>query len=1081
MAGGESGIVLRQIRTLLNEGRIGALADEQLLEQCATRRGEAAEAAFEALVLRHGPMVLGVCRRVLRDPHEVEDAFQATFLILARRAGSIRNREVLGGWLGKVAHRVAAPARTLWAPPRPNARLDAISSSDRPDELAEQDDLRIAILDEVQRLPSKYRLAVRLCYLEGRTHDEAARQLGWPVGTVRTRLAWARDRLRDRLTRRGLALPTGLIGAALVSAKASAEVPSALVKATVSSAAGRTVRVAVTTLTDVVLRARFMSKLKLAIVLCLAAGTLAGIVLPFSRAQVGKPGPVRPTAGARADGPQAEVQKDAATAREVETVFFRVVDQKTRQPLSGVILKIWIDGKMTRQLTTDDSGRMVIRLPEGKFERLTITARGDGLVPKRVYLRGRETEVPRSYLLAMERGTSIGGIVRDEQGRPIENVTVSLSENSPENRIRESFDFDEMSARTDAQGSWQLDLIPAALDLGRLHFRYSHPEFLSPINAVNIRPSEMPERLRKRSSVITLSRGIPITGRILDRDGRPIAGASVRLGDHPWLPTTKTETAGQFRIGNAPAGESFLTTQATGYAPEMRSVDVRPGFAPVEFRLGPGRTIRGRVIDSEGRPIVGAGVGAFQWRGHQTLNWRSVTDKEGRFRWDDAPSDAFSVSAHREGYAPEFSTIKPSDQEPFLVLMTASALKIRGTVTDAQTGRPIGTFTVVPGIVPGQLWLLSSSKVHHGGRYEFNLDALGIQPKRVRIEARGYLPVTSPSYPNGAGEKVFDARLSKGDWLEGVIRGTDGTPLSGAEVIVVTMGEGIHISGGKTYQRGYHPSLLTGSGGRFSFSPPDGPCRIIALHDQGYAEAGAAQLAKGPDLTIEPWGRIEGTLRVGGKPLAHESVIASLDDQRADMAGVMIQNESRTQTDDQGRFVFERVPRGEARIHWQPNRQGARTMRDRYYQPTFVDVLPGQMVHSALLVEGGRTLVGRVTAPESDGRPIELAGSKAHLSPKIPVVPYPPNLAEGERREWLHRWRFTETARNYRQRWRGVGHPLKLQADGSFRVDEVQPGDYELNVTVKGFAKLTRPVTIPNQTSNQDVGPVDLGVIQLKR
>ena len=204
--------------------------------------GDAAEAAFEVLVLRHGPMVLGVCRRVLRDPHEVEDAFQATFLILARRAGSIRKREVLGGWLCKVAHRVAARARAL------SVRRGALEpirarliGSTSPDDRRNATTCATAVLDEVQLLPEKYRLPVQLCYIEGQTHDEAARRLAWPVGTVRTRLAWARDRLRDRLSRRGLALPAGFIGTSLVSLKASAGVPAPLVKATVEAAAGRAV------------------------------------------------------------------------------------------------------------------------------------------------------------------------------------------------------------------------------------------------------------------------------------------------------------------------------------------------------------------------------------------------------------------------------------------------------------------------------------------------------------------------------------------------------------------------------------------------------------------------------------------------------------------------------------------------------------------------------------------------------------------------------------------------------------------------------------------------------------------------
>ena len=144
--------------------------------------------------------------------------------------------------------------------------------------------------------------------------------------------------------------------------------------------------------------------------------------------------------------------------------------------------------------------------------------------------------------------------------------------------------------------------------------------------------------------------------------------------------------------------------------------------------------------------------------------------------------------------------------------------------------------------------------------------------------------------------------------------------------------------------------------------------------------------------------------------MAHETVVASLDEERVDSAWIRIQNESRAQTDEQGRFVIERVTPGEARVHWQPENQGARTMPDRYYQPAFVDVLPGQTVHVDLMQEGGRPLVGRVVAPDSGGRPLDLAGSEAYLLLKVPEVPYPPGLAEEDRPEWLRHWRLTEAA-----------------------------------------------------------------------
>src|SRR5262245_48895770 len=137
MGGGQSGIALRRIRTLWDEGRLGDLTDERLLDRLASGRGDAVKAPFEALILRHGPMALGVCHRVLRDPHDVEDAFQATFLVLVRRAGSIRRGESLGGWLCRAAYRVAARTRNLVVRRRRIEPAGAISSAIPPDDRVE--------------------------------------------------------------------------------------------------------------------------------------------------------------------------------------------------------------------------------------------------------------------------------------------------------------------------------------------------------------------------------------------------------------------------------------------------------------------------------------------------------------------------------------------------------------------------------------------------------------------------------------------------------------------------------------------------------------------------------------------------------------------------------------------------------------------------------------------------------------------------------------------------------------------------------------------------------------------------------
>src|SRR4051794_16862890 len=196
MAKNPHGTAPRHIHTLFNVGTIGGLTDGQLLEWYTTRGGEAAELAFAALVERHGPMVLRVCRSLVRDEHEAQDAFQATFLVLVRRAGSLWVRDSLGPWLHEVACRVASCARSAAARRRRIERRAAESAGERHVVGEAGSDLGAVLHEEIGRLPEPYRAAIVLCGLEGLTHDQAARQLGWPLGTLQSRLARGRQRLR---------------------------------------------------------------------------------------------------------------------------------------------------------------------------------------------------------------------------------------------------------------------------------------------------------------------------------------------------------------------------------------------------------------------------------------------------------------------------------------------------------------------------------------------------------------------------------------------------------------------------------------------------------------------------------------------------------------------------------------------------------------------------------------------------------------------------------------------------------------------------------------------------------------------
>jgi RNA polymerase sigma factor (sigma-70 family) len=296
MRAGSSRAVVGHLAALYRSGVAGPLGDEQLLERFLARRDESAEDAFAELVRRHGPMVLAVCRRVLRDAHEAEDAFQATFLVLSRKAASVMRREKVASWLYGVAVRTAGQARDRAA--RRRARERRVSAPIRvyPPDDGPPDELRDILDEELARLPDRHRGPVVLCELEGLSRPEAARRLGIPEGTLSSRLARAKARLRDRLASRGVALPVAAIAAVLAREARAVTVPLSLLESTVGAAAGvaagpiaaAAISAPVAALSQGVIETMLVAKLK---GIVLAVGTMTAFVSgAVVLAQSGQPG-----------------------------------------------------------------------------------------------------------------------------------------------------------------------------------------------------------------------------------------------------------------------------------------------------------------------------------------------------------------------------------------------------------------------------------------------------------------------------------------------------------------------------------------------------------------------------------------------------------------------------------------------------------------------------------------------------------------------------------------------------------------------------------------------------------------------
>jgi RNA polymerase sigma factor (sigma-70 family) len=292
MANGVTSSVVRQIESLFGGGSVAGLSDRQLLERFIAGRGSlAAEAAFAAIIARHGPMVLRVCCQILGDHQHAEDAFQAVFLVLARRARSLRDPELLSHWLYGVAFRTARKARTRLLRTRKREGgagmqpLETCAAAPAPAP-AEQSAInceQAGILhEEIDRLPASARLPIVLCYFEGLSTAEAALRLRCPAGTVHSRLIRARETLRHRLVRRGVMLSGVALAAALEPRFAAASVSSLLcavtTKAAVQLAAGQAVRqigsASAASLAQEMLRSMLFSKLRFGALVLLTLGTV---------------------------------------------------------------------------------------------------------------------------------------------------------------------------------------------------------------------------------------------------------------------------------------------------------------------------------------------------------------------------------------------------------------------------------------------------------------------------------------------------------------------------------------------------------------------------------------------------------------------------------------------------------------------------------------------------------------------------------------------------------------------------------------------------------------------------------------
>ncbi|HEY7154140.1 MAG TPA: sigma-70 family RNA polymerase sigma factor [Gemmataceae bacterium] len=440
MAGGQPSLILQHLRNLLRRRESGNLTDGQLLERFVRERDEA---AFEVLVWRHGPMVLALGQRVLHNPHDAEDVLQATFLTLVRKAGSIGKGESLSSWLYKVAYRIALRARARAVKTIADGRaFENMPAAEETDEVAWRE-LRPLLDTAIERLPAKYRAAVILCDLQGKTHREAAEQLGCPIGTVSTRVKRARQLLQKRLAHHGLILPAGALGVAL-SRHAFAAMPAPLTASTLRAAsllrsdpsgAASILSARVVELIEGGNKAMLMSRFKIVALLALMGGAVAAGAGVMARREP----PLQPPAAA----PGAEKDKPSASKKPAEdavTVRGRVLDPDGK-PVKGARL-YWPRVPKSEPRTSEDvenieiaeraksdaEGRFRFELPRSdihpEWRNVCLLAAADGYGVDGVELP-KDDPSPQ-VTLRLVKDQPIEGRIVSTEGKPLAGVSVRM-------------------------------------------------------------------------------------------------------------------------------------------------------------------------------------------------------------------------------------------------------------------------------------------------------------------------------------------------------------------------------------------------------------------------------------------------------------------------------------------------------------------------------------------------------------------------------------------------------------------------------------------------------------------------------
>lgn len=744
---------------------------------------------------------------------------------------------------------------------------------------------------------------------------------------------------------------------------------------------------------------------------------------------------------------------------------------------TGLVMKTGNYGPDTFWTTvlTDANGRLAFQMPKD-MSLLGVWIEQPGYGPYLAWFGSRyhPSMIPSRHVVVLESGWSLGGVLVDPQGRPIQGAKVNVAGKcrGPDGAVLDMMSLKEQTS--DSKGQWRYDSISASTD--DVVVWINHPEF-QPFQRSLSRNGYGISQGTQPTAKIVIPRGITITGRVTDETGTPISLATVRaktMHSFQSICEAKTDEHGQYKLTGCAPQMVRIMVAAKGRATDMKDVPAGDGMEPVNFMMKPGGKVRVCVQDEKGNPVSKADVRIDQWRGEsQFFAFGKVnrqTDDKGRWEWDEAPSDEFKVGISRPGGMSLYGRPLVARDEEY-VFRCPSALEISGSVVDAETKQPVRAFRVVLGhrYETNVFWNTQDTYIATDGhyRYQNDLDALAYL---IRIEADGYLVATSRDIKSNEGTVRVDFELKKGNSVSGTVLTPTGRAAAKAEIAVGVADSFISIHNGKLRNMESAKRLHADAEGRFSFPNPNSPFQLVILHPSGFAHVKSNGQSIPGKISLTAWARAEGTFRVGSQAIANAPITLNTVGIRVNPKDEpRIFTNYQTSTGADGRFVFDRVLPGAADIGRNFVTRAdddAEAVASSYrVRATFV---AGQT--AKIDIGGsGRPIVGKLTSPPGRTEKVlwnyAVISVRSDLPPLTP--PVPPNINTTEQREkWLttEGGKIWQAASNAYEKLRSQTQDLcflaSVAADGSFRIDDVPAGNYTMTV---GWTDLRtgRPLPLP--------------------